>query len=155
MSTSARIQKELIELQTSPPSNCSAGPIDDDIYQWQATIMGPQGSPYEGGVFYLKIDFPKDYPFKPPKMVFLTKIYHCNINSAGGICLDILKDQWSPALTISKLLLSICSLMDDANPDDPLVPDIADLLKKDKATHDQEARLYTLKYAMEFADESS
>lgn len=155
MSTSARIQKELIELQTSPPSNCSAGPIDDDIYQWQATIMGPQGSPYEGGVFYLKIDFPKDYPFKPPKMVFLTKIYHCNINSAGGICLDILKDQWSPALTISKLLLSICSLMDDANPDDPLVPDIADLLKKDKATHDEEARLYTLKYAMEFADESS
>lgn len=155
MSTSARIQKELIELQTSPPSNCSAGPIDDDIYQWQATIMGPQGSPYEGGVFYLKIDFPKDYPFKPPKMVFLTKIYHCNINSAGGICLDILKDQWSPALTISKLLLSICSLMDDANPDDPLVPDIAVLLKKDKATHDEEARLYTLKYAMEFADESS
>tara|TARA_Y100000768_G_scaffold277769_1_gene213165 strand:+ start:13620 stop:14087 length:468 start_codon:yes stop_codon:yes gene_type:complete len=155
MSTSARIQKELIELQTSPPSNCSAGPIDDDIYQWQATIMGPQGSPYEGGVFYLKIDFPKDYPFKPPKMVFLTKIYHCNINSAGGICLDILKDQWSPALTISKLLLSICSLMDDANPDDPLVPDIADLLKRDKATHDEEARLYTLKYAMEFADESS
>lgn len=155
MSTSARIQKELIELQTSPPSNCSAGPIDDDIYQWQATIMGPQGSPYEGGVFYLKIDFPKDYPFKPPKIVFLTKIYHCNINSAGGICLDILKDQWSPALTISKLLLSICSLMDDANPDDPLVPDIADLLKKDKATHDEEARLYTLKYAMEFADESS
>lgn len=155
MSTLARIQKELIELQTSPPCNCSAGPIDDDIYQWQATIMGPQGSPYEGGVFYLKIDFPKDYPFKPPKMVFLTKIYHCNINSAGGICLDILKDQWSPALTISKLLLSICSLMDDANPDDPLVPDIADLLKNDKETHDEEARLYTLKYAMEFADDSS
>ena len=151
MSTSARIQKELVELQTSPPANCSAGPVGDDIYLWQATIMGPEGSPYEGGVFYLKIDFPKDYPFKPPKMVFLTKIYHCNINSAGGICLDILKDQWSPALTVSKLLLSICSLMDDANPDDPLVPDIADLLKNDKVKHDEEARLYTLKYAMEFA----
>jgi len=154
MSTTSRIQKEFVELQTSPPANCSAGPVGDDIYQWQATIMGPEGSPYEGGVFYLRIDFPKDYPFKPPKIIFLTKIYHCNINSAGGICLDILKDQWSPALTISKLLLSLCSLMDDANPDDPLVPDIADLLKNDKPRHDQEARLYTLKYAMEFTDDN-
>ena len=154
MATESRIQKELKELQTCPPSNCSAGPIDDDIYLWQATIMGPEDSPYHGGVFYLKICFPKDYPFKPPKMVFTTKIYHCNINSAGGICLDILKEQWSPALTISKVLLSICSLMGDPNPDDPLVPEIADLLKRDKARHDEEARLYTLRYAMEYANDS-
>tara|TARA_Y100000996_G_scaffold232378_1_gene182875 strand:- start:459 stop:923 length:465 start_codon:yes stop_codon:yes gene_type:complete len=153
MSTANRIQKELIELQQSPPANCSAGPVDDDIFQWQATIMGPEGSPYHGGVFYLKISFPKDYPFKPPKMMFTTRIYHCNINSGGGICLDILKDQWSPALTISKVLLSICSLMDDPNPDDPLVPDIADLLRKNKKEHDEQARLYTLKYAMEYADD--
>jgi len=151
--TASRIQKELIELQQSPPSNCSAGPVDDDIFKWQATIMGPEDSPYQGGVFYLRIDFPRDYPFKPPKMQFLTRIYHCNINSNGGICLDILKDQWSPALTISKLLLSICSLMDDANPDDPLVPEIAELLKRDKIKHDENARLFTLKYAMEYADD--
>tara|TARA_Y100000996_G_scaffold224669_1_gene176754 strand:+ start:3109 stop:3573 length:465 start_codon:yes stop_codon:yes gene_type:complete len=153
MSTANRIQKELIELQQSPPANCSAGPVGDDIFQWQATIMGPEGSPYQGGVFYLKISFPKDYPFKPPKMMFTTRIYHCNINSGGGICLDILKDQWSPALTISKVLLSICSLMDDPNPDDPLVPEIADLLRKNKVEHDEQARLYTLKYAMEYADD--
>ena len=153
MSTASRIQKELMELQQSPPSNCSAGPVGDDIFRWQATIMGPEGSPYHGGVFYLRIDFPKDYPFKPPKMHFTTQIYHCNINSGGGICLDILKDQWSPALTVSKLLLSICSLMDDPNPHDPLVPDIADLLKSDKVRHDEQARLYTLKYAMEYADD--
>lgn len=151
--TMSRIQKELQELQKSPPSNCSAGPVGDDVFKWQATITGPVGSPYEGGLFYLRVDFPRDYPFKPPKIQFLTRIYHCNINSSGGICLDILKDQWSPALTVSKLLLSICSLMDDANPDDPLVPDIADLYKNDREKHDENARLYTLKYAMEYAED--
>lgn len=66
-------------------------------------IMGPQGdSPYSGGVFFLAIHFPTDYPFKPPKVNFTTRIYHPNINSNGSICLDILRDQWSPALTISK-----------------------------------------------------
>ena len=149
MSTLKRLQSELGELNTSAPANCSAGPADDDMYKCQATIMGPEGSPYEGGVFYLRIDFPGDYPFKPPKIVFQTRIYHCNINSTGGICLDILKEQWSPALTIGKVLLSICSLMDDPNPDDPLVPDIARLLKADKDKHDECARVYTLKYAMD------
>ena len=149
MSTLKRLQSELSELNTSAPSNCSAGPAEDDMFKWQATIMGPEGSPYEGGVFYLRIEFPGDYPFKPPKIVFLTRIYHCNINSAGGICLDILKDQWSPALTIGKDLLSICSLMDDPNPDDPLMPDIANLLKEDKEKHDDFARMFTVKYAMD------
>ena len=64
--------------------------------------MGPEDSPYTGGVFFLNIHFPTDYPFKPPKVTFVTRIYHPNINSNGGICLDILKDQWSPALTINK-----------------------------------------------------
>ena len=76
----------------------------------------PAGSPYAGGIYFLDIHFPPDYPFKPPKVTFRTRIYHCNINSNGQICLDILKDQWSPALTISKVLLSICSLLTDANP---------------------------------------
>ena len=148
MGTIKRINIELSEITKNPPTNCSAGIADDNIHQWQATIMGPEGSPYHGGVFYLKIDFPLDYPFKPPKIMFLTKIYHCNINSSGGICLDILKDQWSPALTISKVLLSICSLMDDPNPNDPLVPEIANLLIKNKAEHDERARVFTMHYAM-------
>lgn len=59
-------------------------------------------SPYQGGVFFLTIHFPTDYPFKPPKVAFTTRIYHPNINSNGSICLDILRSQWSPALTISK-----------------------------------------------------
>ena len=70
------------------------------MYNWHATIIGPEDSPYNGGLFFLNIVFPTDYPFKPPKVTFVTKIYHPNINANGGICLDILKDQWSPALTI-------------------------------------------------------
>jgi ubiquitin-conjugating enzyme E2 D/E len=146
--TMRRLKKELEELNMTPPTNCSAGPIGDDLFKWQATIMGPEGSPYHGGIFFLKIDFPQDYPFTSPRIVFETQIYHCNINSNGNICLDILKDQWSPALTISKVLLSICSLMNDPNPNDPLVPPIADLLKRDKQLHDTNARNMTLRYAM-------
>jgi ubiquitin-conjugating enzyme E2 D/E len=149
MGTIKRIQKELKELQLQPPENCSAGLISpSDLFNWHATIIGPQGSPYEGGVFKLNIALQSDYPFRSPHIKFMTKIYHCNINSNGSICLDILKDNWSPALTISKALLSICSLMDDPNPNDPLVYEIADLLIKDKAKHDANAREYTMQYAM-------
>ena len=143
-----RIQKELIDLGRDPPVNCSAGPTNEqDQFHWQATIMGPDDSPYTGGVFFLNIHFPPDYPFKPPKVTFTTKIYHANINSNGSICLDILKDQWSPALTISKVLLSISSLLTDPNPDDPLVPEIAHLYKNNRAQHDQTAREWTQRYA--------
>jgi ubiquitin-conjugating enzyme E2 D/E len=149
MSTLKRIQKELAEMIRAPPSNCSAGPLhDENLHLWQGTIMGPEGSPYQGGVFNLKIELPVDYPFKAPKITFTTRIFHCNINSAGGICLDILKDKWSPALTIDKALLSICSLMDDPNPSDPLMPEIADLLKTNKVEHDAIARKWTILYAM-------
>nr|XP_053769042.1 ubiquitin-conjugating enzyme E2 D2 isoform X1 [Desmodus rotundus] len=127
-----RIHKELNDLARDPPAQCSAGPVGDDMFHWQATIMGPNDSPYQGGVFFLTIHFPTDYPFKPPKVAFTTRIYHPNINSNGSICLDILRSQWSPALTISKVLLSICSLLCDPNPDDPLVPEIARIYKTDR-----------------------
>jgi ubiquitin-conjugating enzyme E2 D/E len=143
-----RIQRELIEIQNTPPDNCSAGPIKtDDLFRWEGVIFGPSDSPYAGGVFKLNILFPSDYPFKSPTITFTTKIYHPNINAAGIICLDILKTQWSPALTISKVLLSICSLLCDPNPNDPLVPDIAQLYKSNKKEYENQARLHTLKYA--------
>ena len=143
-----RLNKEYEEMKINPPFNCSAGPnSEDDLFSWSATIYGPVGSPYEGGVFELDINFPNDYPFKPPKIIFLTKIFHCNINSKGFICLDILKDKWSPALTISKVLLSICSLLDDQNPNDPLEPDIAKLYESNKNEFLRQAQIYTNLYA--------
>ena len=131
-----RIQKELAEISLDPPANCSAAPRGEDLYEWVSQVMGPEGSPYEGGIFFLNIEFPKEYPFKPPKVTFKTRVYHCNINSQGGICLDILKDNWSPALTISKVLLSITSLLNDPNPDDPLVAPIAQEFLKNRKNHD-------------------
>uniref|UniRef100_A0A8C1NXA1 E2 ubiquitin-conjugating enzyme n=1 Tax=Cyprinus carpio TaxID=7962 RepID=A0A8C1NXA1_CYPCA len=148
LSTSAkRIQKELAEITLDPPPNCSAGPKGDNIYEWRSTILGPPGSVYEGGVFFLDIAFTPDYPFKPPKVTFRTRIYHCNINSQGVICLDILKDNWSPALTISKVLLSICSLLTDCNPADPLVGSIATQYLTNRTEHDRIAKQWTKRYA--------
>ncbi|CAO3623162.1 unnamed protein product [Mucor hiemalis] len=130
-----RISKELAEISLDPPSNCSAGPKADNLYNWGSTISGPN------------VKFPPEYPFKPPKITFRTRIYHCNINSQGAICLDILKDNWSPALTISKVLLSICSLLTDANPHDPLVGSIAQEYLTDREGHDKTAREWTQRYA--------
>lgn len=143
-----RIQKELLELGKFPIPDCSAGPVGDDLFHWQGSIVGPEDSPYAGGVFFLDIHFPADYPFKPPTVTFLTRIYHCNVNPTGQICLDIIKNQWSPALTIEKVLLSITSLLTDPNPNDPLVGEIAHLYKTNRSQHDETAREWTRKYAM-------
>ena len=146
--SSKRITRKLSEFNLDPPSNCSAGPEGTDIFSWKATIMGPSESPYQGGIFFLDIKFPIDYPFKPPKVRFTTKVFHPNISTDGAICLDILKDAWSPALTISKVLLSISSLLTDPNPNDPLVGDIARIYIQDRTLYNQTAKQWTQKYAM-------
>jgi ubiquitin-conjugating enzyme E2 D/E len=145
--SSKRILTELKDLRKDPPTNCSAGPAGDDIFKWEGVIMGPSDSPFAGGVYNLRIQFPVDYPFKCPNITFTTKIYHPNISSSGVICLDILKSQWSPALTIGKVLLSICSLLTDPNPADPLMPEIAHEYITNKAKYDATAREWTMMYA--------
>ena len=81
------------DIKKEPIDGITASPVkQDNVYKWKGTIDGPKDSCYEGGVFNLAIDFPKEYPFKAPKIKFTTKIYHCNINSDGEICLDIIKE---------------------------------------------------------------
>lgn len=143
-----RLAKELADMTgKNAPSNCSAEPINDDLFHWKGMIFGPTGTPFEGGIFQLDIKFPQEYPFRPPKINFITKVYHPNIDSGGSICLDILNNQWSPALTISKVLLSICALLQEPNPDDPLFSDAARLYKNDRVAYDKTIREYTARYA--------
>jgi ubiquitin-conjugating enzyme E2 D/E len=149
MTSLRRLTKELQEIRKDPPLNISAGPINDNLFEWEAVLLGPTETPYEGGVFILNIHISKDYPMKPPNILFKTKIYHPNINSTGAICLDILKSNWSPSLTLSKLLLSICSLLNDPNCDDPLVPDIAREYKQNYDLFVKNAKEWTQYYALQ------
>ena len=151
-----RIRKELKEFCEDPPPHCSAGIKDEDDFHWEAVITGLQGTPYEAGVFFLDIRFPKDYPFRPPKVRFLTPIYHCNVRSDGSICLDILSDQWSPALSIGSILLSICSLLIDPEEEErssSSSENFSDIARQqvflmDRAKHDSLAREWTARYAV-------
>eukprot|EP00386_Alphamonas_edax_P004540 GDKI01014321.1.p1 GENE.GDKI01014321.1~~GDKI01014321.1.p1 ORF type:complete len:181 (-),score=49.64 GDKI01014321.1:55-525(-) len=147
-----RLQFEFKKLQQENPPNISAGPEGDDLFKWHAVIVGPAGTPYEGGTFKCELEFPKDFPFKPPRVRVLTKIYHCNIDpDASGndtnVCMDLLRDQWGPSVSVATLLSGLCSLLIEPHPDSPLVGDIANLFKSDRAKHDKTAREWTQKYA--------
>ncbi|XP_052074147.1 ubiquitin-conjugating enzyme E2 D2B-like [Mytilus californianus] len=115
-----RLEKELLEISKDPPPGCSAGPLDDNIFIWEAMIAGPyddEKSPYAGGVFFLRLTIPNNYPWQPPMVKFLTDIYHPNVKqSSRDLCLNILSSGWSPDLTISKLLLCIKALLDSPDP---------------------------------------
>jgi len=143
-----RLGKELKDLEKNPSEEFEAKPVkDDDLMKWTASLKGPKGSPYEEGVFELDIEFSDTYPMDPPEIKFKTKIYHPNIASDGDICLDILSDKWSPALMLSKVLLSISSLLTDPNPDDPLEGDIAEEYLENRSKFNKNAKEWTRKYA--------
>jgi ubiquitin-conjugating enzyme E2 N len=91
MALPKRIIKETERLVNEPVQGISATPHDDNLRYFDVTIDGPSQSPYEGGVFKLELFLPDDYPMTPPKVRFLTKIYHPNIDRLGRICLDVLK----------------------------------------------------------------
>ena len=148
MSARNRILSELNAFNKDPPGNIAAGPVNNyDLYHWQSVIMGPSNTPFQGGAFFLDIRFPTDYPFKPPKCTFRTRIYHPNINSNGTICLNILQQDWDPRLTIDKVLLSICSFLDDPDFENPLVPEIANVYIYDRKRYEDTVREWVKKYA--------
>ncbi|PWY99638.1 putative ubiquitin-conjugating enzyme E2 [Testicularia cyperi] len=148
MSLPKRIIKETERLLKDPGTEgISATPHEDNLRYFDVVIDGPDQSPFSGGKFKLELFLPEDYPMAPPKVRFLTKIYHPNIDKLGRICLDILKDKWSPALQIRTVLLSVQALLSAPNPDDPLANDVAEHYKKDEKGAIEVSRQWTEMYA--------
>ena len=182
-----RILKETERLTKEAPPGISATSHEDNLRYFDVVIAGPQSSPYEGtssplaslklmglesndkkkkkgGSFKLELFLPDDYPMAPPKVRFLTKIYHPNIDKLGRICLDILSgkpidaltnntdanktEKWSPALQIRTVLLSIQALLSAPNPDDPLANDVANAWKENEKLALQTAKEWTQKFAV-------
>ena len=125
----------------------SAKPYADNPRYFSVTIDGPEDTPYRGGLFQLEMFLPSDYPMTPPKIRFLTKVYHPNVDKVGRICLDILKDKWSPALQVRTVLLSLQALLSAPNPDDPLDNGVAEHWKQDESGAQATAAQWTEKYA--------
>merc|ERR1740121_614105 len=115
-------------------------PAGDDLGFWRALIEGPGGSPSEGGVFLLNVVIPAEYPLKPPSITFETPVYHCNVSDSGKICLDILLDKWSPALSIPKALEAIRMFLTQPNTDDALRQWIAELTLAHRASGGSDTR---------------
>ncbi|XP_077442490.1 ubiquitin-conjugating enzyme E2 T [Vanacampus margaritifer] len=153
MQRASRLKRELVMLTTEPPPGITCWQIEERIDDLQAQIVGGSGTPYEGGVFSLEIKIPERYPFEPPKMRFLTPIYHPNIDTAGRICYEALKlppkGAWRPSLNLSTLLTSIQLLMAEPNPDDPLMADIASEFRYNKQLFTQKAKKWTEEHAVQ------
>jgi len=144
-----RIMKEYQDLQKNQKENTvTVWMIDNDIHHWKGKIHGPIDTCYAGGVFIIDIVIPNDYPFKPPKMKFDTKIWHPNISSVtGAICLDILKNEWTPALTIRTALISLQALMCEPVPDDPQDAVVAKEYLSDIKKFNEKAKQWVEEYA--------
>ncbi|KAK8481645.1 hypothetical protein V6N13_036045 [Hibiscus sabdariffa] len=145
----ARVQKELQECgKEKDSSGIRVSPKSDNLARLTGIIPGPLGTPYEGGSFEIDITLPDGYPFEPPKMKFVTKVWHPNISSqSGAICLDILKDQWSPALTLKTALLSVQALLSAPEPDDPQDAVVAQQYLREYQTFVGTARYWTESFA--------
>jgi len=127
------------ELNKNPVEGFSAGLIDDnDLYRWEVLIIGPPDTLYEGGVFKAHLTFPKDYPLRPPKMKFITEIWHPNVDKNGDVCISILhepgedkygyekpEERWLPIHTVETIMISVISMLADPNGDSPANVDAA------------------------------
>ncbi|XP_076034587.1 ubiquitin conjugating enzyme 4 [Oratosquilla oratoria] len=146
-----RIKREFKEVIKSDEAQKCAIKVElvgDDYRELKGEIAGPPDTPYEGGTFQLEIKIPETYPFNPPKVKFVTKIWHPNISSVtGAICLDILKDQWAAAMTLRTVLLSLQALLAAAEPDDPQDAVVARQYKENHSLFSQTAQFWTQVHA--------
>lgn len=153
MQRTSRLKRELMLLTTEPPPGITCWQNSSQLDDLRAQIVGGADTPYEKGIFSLELVIPERYPFEPPKIRFLTPIYHPNIDTAGRICLDILKlppkGAWRPSLNISTVLTSIQLLMAEPNPDDPLMADISSEYKYSKQMFLKNAAMWTEKHAVQ------
>lgn len=140
-----RLAKEVEETKNLFEENgILARPIDEnDLTKWEAFIPGPTESPYDGFIYKLSIVYPQDFPMRAPIINFTTKMFHPNVSfDSGSICLDILKSQWSPVLTLPKILLSISSLLTDPNASSPLNGTAASQWNRDRAEYTKTVQKY-------------
>ncbi|CAH1364458.1 hypothetical protein MTP99_000837 [Tenebrio molitor] len=146
-----RLSRELAKISSSPPVGISVSLKDNKMDVLEAQIIGPDETPYKNGVFKLEIMIPSRYPFTPPSIKFLTKVYHPNIDDNGRICLDLIKmppkGSWRPTIGLEGLLIAVRMLLESPNPDDPLMADIAEEYKHFRGEFVKKAQLFTEKYA--------
>ena len=143
-----RIKKEYQDIIKEKNSNVQVKLVSNDYRHWKGRIKGPIDTCYQGGIFDVDIIMPDDYPFKPPKMKFDTKIWHPNISSVtGAICLDILKNEWTPALTIRTALISLQALMCEPVPNDPQDAVVAKQYMSDIKLFNETAKHWVEEYA--------
>lgn len=119
-----------------------------ELLEWDALLCGPDGTPYEGGVYYLHLKFPTKYPQEAPMARFVTPVWHPNIDAESGkICLNVLQEEWSPTLNVSSLLLCISALLSQPDPEDPLNHAAAEMMHFKPSEFTSKARRWTDRYA--------
>ncbi|KAJ7149198.1 ubiquitin-conjugating enzyme/RWD-like protein [Mycena crocata] len=143
-----RVNKEIADCKNDKTSNIRIDLIDSSPFHLKGSFPGPEDTPYQGGHFEVDIVIPESYPFQPVKMKFITKVYHPNVSSASGaICLDILKDAWSPVLTLKSTLISLQSLLCSPEPNDPQDAEVAKHYTTSKHSFEETAIYWTKTYA--------
>ncbi|KAL0651400.1 hypothetical protein Bca4012_094091 [Brassica carinata] len=110
-----RLMRDFESLRQDPPAGISGAPQDNNIMLWNAVIFGPEDSPWDGGTFKLSLQFSEEYPNKPPRVRFVSRMFIPNIYADGRVCLDILQNQWTPVYNVVAILISIQSLLCDPN----------------------------------------